>query len=753
MLVLSVSAQEQAFERFVIEDIRVEGLDRLDTGIVFRNLELSIGDEFDRRSAGAAIRRLFATGVFRDVQLRRDGNVLVVEIVENPTISEIGISGMDEFDPDDVLEQLEELDFSKSAILRPDTVERVVQFIKSAYTERAYFAVSIVPTVTPLDRNRVRVDLEILEGGIVRISAVDIYGVESEDVDDVLDQMELGSTNWLSWYKSDDVYSAAVFQGDIGRIQDYYLERGYLKFNVVSSEVILSRNQDSIRLVIVIEEGGTYSLSGWDYSGDPVVDSDGLNETLDLVTGETYSAKKVEAAAEKIRKHLGNRSFAKAKVLVNRILDEESNQVKIDFNVSKGDSIYVRRINISGNQKTRDEVIRRELRQFEGDLYSTEKIDRSRRKLERLGFFDNVVFEEQDVPGDSSQVDLLLDVEESTQGTGSVGLGVGYSRSGGVSFSGSLRTENIFGTGNDFETEVSFSDTVDSFSIEFDQPYVTAEGVSRHIGLSRREVESDDDVSDYSLEGSGLDYGYGIPFDEETILFANIHYVSDSLVNVGQVSEVDTEAQEYLTKHGTKTTTYSASASLTRDTRDSTVSPSTGFRQNFTTRVTLPFGDLRYYSMRFLHDHYFPVGDKYVAELLGELSYADSYGGYVYPFFRRYHLGGPASLRGYDAGTIGRKDEDGDSLGGRLRMRGSAEFYFPFPVLSEFDGVRTSFFTDIGGLYSDPSDFDLGELRASAGLTIRWLSPLGPFRFILAQPLRSKDGDKTRSFDFTIGVF
>ena len=752
---LAPASLGQDSSSFVIEDIRVEGVERLDTGIIFRNLDLKIGDEFDSRQSGRVINSLFRTGVLQDVELRRDGNVLVIKVVENPTITEIGFSGMDELQEEQALQGLEELNVIKSGVLRSDGVERATRFLQDAYFERAFYAVDIQPTVTPLERNRVRIDFEIREGEPVKVGEVVLYGVEAEDPEEVLEQMTIQPTNWLSWYNRDDVYSNSVLLGDVERIRDYYLARGHLRFDVRSTEVELSRERDSMRIVIVVDEGSSYTLSGWELSGEHKIDeeTDGLD--LGLVVGETYSAHKVERAAQEIRKHLGNQSFARAKVTPKRIYDDENNSAAVNFVIEPGKPVYVRRINISGNYKTRDEVIRRELRQFESSLYSAEKIEQSRRRLNRLGFFDSVDFEEVEVEESEDELDLELEVAESSIGTGSVGFGLGFSRSGGVSFTGSFETNNIFGTGNDFGAAVSFSDTSDRFSLDFDQPYITEYGVSRHIGISRSSLKSSDDITDFRLEGTDFDYGYGFPVGEETVLFANVHYETDRLLNSEFVSEDDEDAQRFLERHGEKSTSYLASASLTRDTRDSIIAPTDGYRQSFSARSTLPFGDLRYYTLRVLHEHYLSIDEdeEYTLGMLGEASYADALGSYEYPLYKRFFLGGPASLRGFDAGTVGPKDEEGDGLGGRVRIRGNIDFYVPFPLISEFEGVRTSFFTDVGALYTDPSDFNVDDFRMSAGITIRWLSPLGPFKFILAQPLRSKENDRTRLFDFTLGVF
>jgi len=748
-------ASAQDADPFVIGDIRVEGIERLDTGIVFRNLDLDIGEQFDPARSGEIIGKLFATGVFRDVVLFRDGDVLVVQVVENPTIAEIGFLGMNEFDEEQILESLAEIDVAASGVLRTDGVERAERLLLDAYVGRAYYAADIEATVTPLDRNRVRIDFEVSEGNVVKVDEVTIYGVEQEDVDEVLEQMTIRPSNWLSWYRKDDVYSGPAFEGDVGRIRDYYLARGYLRFDVLSSEVVLSRERDSIRIVVVVSEGDRYTLSGWDIVGDHEF-LEGEEEELDLglVEGEVFSARKVETAAQRIRRHLGDRSFARATVESTRTLDDEAKTARVEFSVDAGKSVIVRRINISGNNKTRDEVIRRELRQFEGALYSARKLEQSRRRLNRLGLFDRVDFAETEVAGADDQVDVDLDVVETSLGTGSVGFGIGFSREGGVSFSGSFDTKNLFGTGNDFGAEVTFSDTTDRLALNFDQPYVTEYGVSRHFGIARSEINSPDDITEYSLDGTDVDYGYGIPVAEETVLFVSAHYETDEVLNTNLVSRTDQEAQDFLMRHGNDFTSYLMSARLTRDTRDSSLAPTEGFRQSFSTKATLPVGDLRYYTARFLHSHYFPFDEDkdHVLGALGEVSYADSFGGYVYPFYNRYFLGGPSTLRGFESGSVGEKDEDGDALGGKFRIRGSLDYYLPFPLISEFDGVRTSIFTDAGAIFQDASDLEFGELRSSFGVSIRWISPLGPFKFIIATPIQSEDDDRTRSFDFTLGI-
>jgi len=306
----------------------------------------------------------------------------------------------------------------------------------------------------------------------------------------------------------------------------------------------------------------------------------------------------------------------------------------------------------------------------------------------------------------------------------------------------------------DFGAEVTFSDTTDRLALNFDQPYVTEYGVSRHFGIARSEINSPDDITEYSLDGTDVDYGYGIPVAEETVLFVSAHYETDEVLNTNLVSRTDQEAQDFLMRHGNDFTSYLMSARLARDTRDSSLAPTEGFRQSFSTKATLPVGDLRYYTARFLHSHYFPFDEDkdHVLGALGEVSYADSFGGYVYPFYNRYFLGGPSTLRGFESGSVGEKDEDGDALGGKFRIRGSLDYYLPFPLISEFDGVRTSIFTDAGAIFQDASDLEFGELRSSFGVSIRWISPLGPFKFIIATPIQSEDDDRTRSFDFTLGI-
>ncbi|MBI3545244.1 MAG: outer membrane protein assembly factor BamA [Gammaproteobacteria bacterium] len=742
----------QAMESFVVKDIRVEGLQRISAGTVFNYLPTKVGDTFTEAKSQDAVRALFKTGFFRDVQIARDKDVLIVTVVERPSIAGIKIVGTKEMSQDDLKKGLKEIGLAEGRVFNKSLLERVEQELRQQYFSRGYYAVVINPTVTPLERNRVDINIDVAEGKVARIREINLVGNSLFTDKKLLKMFTIGPKPWYAFFSSRDKYSKQKLEGDLERLRNFYQDQGFLEFSIDSTQVSITPDKESIYISINITEGKKYTVTGYKLAGTFVVPEAELNKLVTVKPGSFFSRKDVTESSKKITDRLANDGYAFANVNAIPDVDKEKSQVSFTFFVDPGRRVYVRRINFSGNVATRDEVLRREMRQFEGGWYNAEKIQRSRVRLQRLGFFDDVNVETPAVPGTADQVDLNVAVKERP--TGNLLLGVGYSDTDGFLLNASVTQSNLFGSGKELSVSFDNSRSTTNFNIRYVNPYYTKDGISRGFNLFSSTVDaSRADTAAYTVDTQGVGVFFGIPLSE------------DNSINLGaDVEKIDLHvnsssaqvAQDFVAKYGSSNTVFKATLGWSHDSLDNLLLPTSGSLQRVTAELGVPGSDIEYYKLSYLAGRYWPLSSYFTFKVKTELGYGNGYGNSTnLPFYKNYFAGGSNTVRGYRSNSLGPKDvlPPNDPIGGNRRILGNMELLFPLPgTSSDNKSIRLGLFVDTGMVYGVNERTDLSQLRSSAGIAFNWYSPVGPLSFSYAVPLRDKPGDRKESFQFTLGV-
>jgi outer membrane protein insertion porin family len=749
LLLLSVfSAPLLAAEPFVVKDIRVEGIQRTEAGTVFSYLPVKVGDTLDDEKSAAAIKALFATGFFKDVRLEAEGEVLIVTVQERPAISQIDFVGLKEFNKDQLKTGLKQIGLAESRIFDKSMLDKAEQELKRQYLSRGRYAMTVTTTVTPLERNRVAINFNVDEGDTARIRAINIVGNEAFKEKQLLDLFVLTTPGWMTWFTKNDQYSKQKLAADLETLRSFYMNQGYLEFNVESTQVSITPNKQDIYITLNIAEGAKYTVSDIRLGGEMLVPEEELRKLVKIKPGDVFSREKLTESTKAIGSRLGNDGYAFANVNAVPELDKEKQQASFTFFVDPGRRVYVRRINIAGNTRTRDEVIRREMRQMEGAWYAADKIARSRVRLERLSYFGDINVETPAVSGSTDQVDMNISVTEKP--TGSIMAGVGFSSYEGLILSGSVNQSNVFGSGNHLNAQVNSGKINTVYSLSFTDPYYTVDGISRGFDLYQRKMNATTlSIAKYNTDSLGTGVRFGVPLNEMDTL--NLGVAAESL----KLSVYDDSPQrykDYVTQFGEKNMTLRADAGLARDTRDSLTYPTEGTLQRGYGEIGLPGGDLKYYKINYQHQSFIPISRNFTLMLNGEAGYGDTYGEKEFPFFKNFYVGGNNSVRGYRTSSIGLKDSDGYAYGGTRRLVGNVELLFPFPGMRNDRSMRMSLFVDGGGVFGKDEKFSSEGLRYSAGMAVSWFSPMGPMKFSLAQPLNSKEGDKLERFQFMLGT-
>jgi outer membrane protein insertion porin family len=750
-----------AEEPFVVKDIRVEGIQRTEAGTVFSYLPVKVGETMTDEKTTAAIKALYATGFFKDVRLEARDGVVIVTVEERPSISKITLSGIKEFSEEDLKAGLKQTGLAEGRVLDRALLDKAEQELQRQYFNRGKYAVEIKSTLTPLERNRVAVQFDVVEGDSARIQQISIVGNQAFKEKELLGQLTSTTPGWLTWYTKNDQYSKSRLGGDIEALRSFYLNRGYIEFNVDSTQVSISPDKQGIYITINVTEGPQYKVSDIKLAGQMLVPEAELQKLITIKPGEVFARDQLTETTKKISDRLGNDGYAFANVNAVPDLDRDKGSVAFTLFVDPGRRVYVNRVNVAGNTKTRDEVVRREVRQMEGAYYDAEKINRSRDRLNRLGYFNEVNIETPGVSGTTDQVDVNVSVAEKS--TGNVMLGAGFSSSEGLVLSGSVSQSNVFGTGNRVAVQVNSGSVNTVYSLSFTNPYYTIDGISLGYDLYRRDVDSSslDNVSEYKTSTYGVGARFGLPVNERDFISFGLTYEQNSL-NIDPVYDPLDGPSPYqrfvgLGNSTRDDTTLRLDTSWARDTRNSYLFPSKGMMQRVSAEIGTPAGSLQYYKLSAQHQQYFSLGKNFTLMLNGEAGIGAGLSGEELPFFKNFYAGGNSSVRGFANGTLGPKDLSGDALGGDTRIIGNAELFFPLPGLKDDQSLRMSAFIDAGATFG-PNDkdglyktFDFGDLRYSAGVAVLWVSPMGPLKFSLAQPLVSKDGDKTEVFQFTLG--
>ena len=740
----------QAFQPFVVEDIRVEGLQRIAAGTVFNYLPVKVGDSMDEAGSVAAVKALFKSGFFNDVRLEQDGNVLVVFVTERAAISSIEIRGNEDLDNDALLEGLEQIGLAEGRVFDRSLLEKVEQELRRQYFSSGKYAVKIKTTVTPLERNRVGILIDIAEGKVARIKQINIIGNEVFPDKELLEQFSLTTPTFFSRFTKSDQYSKQALAADLEILRTYYLDRGYLKFQISSTQVSITPNKKDIYITINLIENDQYKIKIVTLSGDLVVPAEEIFPLIDINPGDIFSRKKVTGAVDMVSSLLGNQGYAFANVNTVPELDDENHEVSLGFFVDPGHRVYVRRINIAGNTNTRDEVLRRELRQMEGGWFSAEQVDRSRARINRLGYFEDVNVETQTVPGTTDQLDVNYSVKETS--SGSVTAGLGFSQSSGLLFNASVSQDNFLGSGKRVSFTFNNSETSSLYSFAYTNPYWTVDGVSRGFGAFYRKTDAEEaNLSDYNTDTRGLDVNFGIPINEfDRFRFSLGYQGLDLKTNIYSPLEVNA----FVLKHGNSFDDAVFNASWTHDSRNSALFTDSGGTQNLSLEFTAPGSGLEYYKLNYEQQRYIPLTRELTLGLKGRLGYGDGYGDYdELPFFENYFAGGVRSVRGFRDNTLGPRATDTDPLGGEFLTVFNAEVFFPIPFLDDSSGMRLSAFFDIGNVFESFDTFEADDLRYSVGLAGLWVSPLGPLSVSLGVPLNDEEEDEVQKFQFTVGSF
>ena len=742
------SPSASAFEPFTVRDIRIEGLQRIEPGTVFGYIPVKVGSQFTDEQATEAVRALFASGFFSDVRIEVRDGVVIAMVQERPTIASVSFNGMKEFENKAVSESLAQVGFADGRIFDRAVLERAEQELKNQYLARGKYAVEVTSTVTPLPRNRVGVAFEVFEGDVAKIREIKIVGNERFSEKQLRGMFQLTTPGWLTWYTKADQYSRQKLQADVEALRSFYLNRGYLEFSVEPPQVSISPDRQDIYITITVHEGEPYTVSDVKLAGELLGLEGELRELIEIKAGETFSAAKVNSSGEAITNYLGDLGYAFANVNPNPAINRDTKTADLIFFVDPNRRVYVRRIDIGGNTRTRDTVIRREMRQNEAAWYNAADIQLSRSRIDRLGYFQNVDVEAQPVPGTPDQVDVRVNVQERP--TGMINLGVGYSSSDRLMFMGGISEDNIFGTGTNLGLQVNTSSRNRAFVLSHTDPYFTRDGVSRTTSLYYRKQQAwYGNTGDYEVRTGGLGMNFGIPFSEfdrvnlgATYEYNDITVYDDSPFNY----------QEYVREFGAKSHAFILNAGWTRDTRDSALAPRTGYLTRLSADVAV-LGDLKYYSVTGQQQFYWPLSRDLTLALNAQIDYGRGYGGQPYPPLKNFYAGGIGSVRGFEGGSLGPRDpRDDDFIGGAKRVFFNAQLYLPFPGTQQDRTLRWFAFVDGGQVFGNSQNMDFGDLRYSAGLGLSWDSPLGPLQISWGRALNKKSGDDTEPFQFQIGT-
>lgn len=734
---------------FTVEDIRVEGLRRISPGTIFTYLPVKVGDRFDESEAGEAIRELFKTGFFKDVEVEREGSTLVVRVVERPSIASITFNGNENLEAAALKESLEAIGFAEGEVFNRSVYDRVEQELRREYFARGKYAVRIESTVTPLERNRVGINFDISEGRVATIKKINIVGNDVFGDDELVDLFALTTGGWLTFFTKSDQYSKQRLSADLETLRSYYLDRGYINFNIDSTQVSISPDKQDVYITINVTEGARFQVREVDITGEIVVPAEELTNLVTLREGDVFSRKKVSETRSALATRLGQDGYAFANINAVPDIRADDKTVKVTFFVDPGRRVYVRRINFKGNAKTRDEVLRREMRQLEGAWIDTAKVERSKERLQRLGFFKEVNVETPAVAGTQDQVDVNYTVEE--QPSGSLLAGLGYSATQGVIIDTKLTQENFLGTGNSVSLTFSNSDVNRAFGLGFSDPYWTDDGVSRGFDAVYRETDAEDaNLASYTLDEAQVGVLFGVPVTEYDQVDIGLRFEHTDFTSGVNASN---EVLAFDRAVGGSFFTVLAQVSFANDTRNSRFLPDRGQVTRVTGEIAVPGSEVQYYKATLFHQRFFPLNEHFTLVLQGEVGYGDGYGNTDdLPLTDNFFAGGIRSVRGFESNTLGPRDSRGEPFGGNLKMVGNAELILPVPFLEDVKQFRLSTFFDIGNVFGPNQELNIGDFRYSAGVNAIWFSPLGALTFSYAVPLKSESTDEEKAFDFTIGT-
>jgi len=743
---------------FVVQDIKVVGLQRISVGTVFNYLPINIGDTLQQKNIAPAIRALFKTGFFKNIDLQRDGNTLIVGVKERASIAEIEFEGNDDLSTDDLLKALNTIGLSKGKVFNRQILDKVEQELRRQYFSHGKYGLKIKTDVTPLPRNRVKVGINISEGVVAKIKSINVIGASAFEDKEVLKNFELSVSNWMSFYTKDDQYSKQKLAADLERLRSHYLDRGYINFLIKSTQVSITPDKKHIYITVNINEGDLFTLAKVKLSGNLIVPPDELIALLQVGPGETFSRINATRSSKAISDRLGEEGYAFANVNMVPDIHKETKTVDMTFFIDPANRVYVRRIEMQGNTKTRDVVLRREMRQMENAWASSVRIERSKARLNRLGYFENVGIATPLVAGTRDQMDLLYSVSEKSSGNLSAGLG--YSQTQGIIYNASVTQDNMFGSGKRVSLSFNRSDVSTMYNFAYTNPYFTRDGVSLGYNMLYRQTDAQQaNISNYLTDVASAGINLGFPINENQRFNLGMD-VKQTTVKAGSFSP--SEVSNWINLNGDSFLTFPFSMGWVRDTLDKPVFSTEGSQQRISGMITLPGSDLEFFKVSVKDRHYFSLAKDLTLKVMGSVSYGKGYGASKdLPFFENYFAGGVNSVRGFRDNTLGPKDSGVDSrpFGGNLKILGNAELLFPIPFMSDVESVRLGLFFDVGTLQGPQqlngvmvsSDFKVSDFKYSTGMSAQWLSPFGALQVSYAMPLNDDVNDEVQMFQFSFG--
>lgn len=740
-----------AIDPFIVDDIQVSGLNRISPGTVFNYLPITVGDTVDDQKAREAVRALFKTGLFKDVRLERNGDVLIVIIEERESIADILFEGNKSLKTENLLEGLAEIGFAKGEVFNESKLDKVKQEMQRQYYANGKYGVQIATEVVPLDDSSVQIEFTISEGKAARIKEINIVGNEAFSDKDLLKRFELSTPTMTSWFTKKDQYSKQKLSGDLEELRSLYLDNGYLNFNVDSTQVSITPDKSDVYVTINITEGDVYTISEVKLAGKLIVEPEELFNYVLTRKGSVFSRKLMTETGKFITDRLGNEGYAFANVNPIPKSSPEDKTVSVTYFIDPGQRVYVRRVNFTGNTKTRDEVLRREMRQLEGGWISSQKVERSKIRLQRLGFFEEVNVETPAVAGSTDQVDVNFTVKERPSGNLLVGLG--FSQAQGLIFNTNVTQDNFLGSGKSVSFAFNNSEINQLFRLGYLNPYWTVDGVSRGFNISYQETDTgNNNITRFDSKVISGGVNFGVPISEYNFVSFAVNYESTEIKTDPFL--LDPRIAFFLLREGDEFDILRVSSSFSYDTRNSGIFPTRGTLQRIRVEGAIPGGDLRFFKVDYDSRVFVPLIKDYVLLLKGAVGYGDAYGDTTeLPFFESFFAGGPRTVRGYEENSLGPQDIFGRALGGDFKLVGNAELIVPVPFLEALSkSIRLTAFMDVGNVYGTQEEIDLGELRASAGISGVWLSPFGLLSVSLAQPFNDKETDDIQKFQFTFGT-
>ena len=762
---------------FKIADIRINGLQRVSAGSVFGALPLNVGEQVDDQQLVESTRALFKTGFFQDIQLGRDGDVLVITVVERPSIASIDIEGNKAISTDDLMKGLKQSGLAEGEVFQRATLEGVRNELLRQYVAQGRYSAAVDAEVVAQPRNRVGLKIRIDEGEVAAIKHINVVGNTVFDQTELDDQFTLKTSNWLSFFKNDDKYAREKLSGDLERLRSYYMDRGYINMEILSTQVSISPDKKQVFITVNISEGAKYTVRDITLRGDLKVPEDQIHALLLVQKGQVFSRKLMTSTSDLITRRLGNEGYTFANVNAVPVPSKDGNTVDIEFVVDPGKRAYANRINFRGNTKTEDQVLRREMRQMEGGWASTYLIDQSKTRLERLGYFKEVNVETPAVAGVDDQVDVNYSVEE--QSSGSITASVGFAQSAGLILGGSITQNNFLGTGNSASLGLTRSEYQSKYNIGFTDPYFTKDGVSLGYNAFYNKTDYndyyDDGVSYYSINSYGAGATLGYPINETSRISFGLTAQHDS-IEPGTYSA--DEIYDFIDREGKEFTNFKANLGWSESTLNKGILATRGYSQNLNLMVTVPGSDLSFYKIDYTGQTFLPVSASTSLRFHTKLGYGNGYGSTDgLPFYENYTAGGEGTVRGFESGTLGPRntpatgtyssagqayysDRDTEALGGNIMITGGVEYLFPMPFIKDNKSLRTSLFWDVGSVYSDKcylstttgcDGVDLSQMASSVGVGVTWYSPMGPLSVNLALPIRKPDDAETQVFQFSMG--